>query len=79
MKTKLSNVPGLKFQLDKINKNLDEKEIYKILLQSKNLLLNTSMSIQEISDSLKFSSPILFTRFVKQHEGVSPRELRKGL
>lgn len=50
-----------------------------LLLQSKNLLQNTSMSIQEISDSLNFSSPILFTRFVKQHEGVSPRELRKCL
>lgn len=49
-----------------------------LLLQSKNLLQNTSMSIQEISDHLGFSSSILFTRFVKQREGVSPRAWRKG-
>lgn len=49
-----------------------------LLLQSKNLLLNTSLSIQEISDRLGFSSSILFTRFVKQREGVSPRAWRKG-
>lgn len=49
-----------------------------LLLQSKNLLQNTSMSIQEISDQLGFSSSILFTRFVKQREGSSPRMLRKG-
>ncbi|MCQ2243488.1 MAG: bifunctional hydroxymethylpyrimidine kinase/phosphomethylpyrimidine kinase [Bacteroidaceae bacterium] len=49
-----------------------------LLQQSKSLLQNTSLSIQEISDNLGFSSPILFTRFVKQHEGVSPRELRKA-
>lgn len=49
-----------------------------LLLQSKSLLQNTSMSIQEISDHLGFSSSILFTRFVKQREGVSPRAWRKG-
>lgn len=48
-----------------------------LLQQCKNLLQNTSMSIQEISDHLGFSSPIFFARFVKQREGVSPREWRK--
>lgn len=50
-----------------------------LLLQSKKFLQNTSMSIQEISDHLGFSSSILFTRFMKQREGVAPRAWRKGV
>lgn len=49
-----------------------------LLRQSRNLLQNTTMSIQEVSDALGFSSPILFTRFIKQREGISPRQWRKG-
>ncbi len=47
-----------------------------LLQQGSNLLLNTSLSVQEISDRLGFSSPILFTRLVKQRKGMSPREVR---
>lgn len=47
-----------------------------LLLQSKNMLQNTSLSIKEISDALGFSSPILFSRFIRQKEGATPKELR---
>lgn len=58
---------------DKTPKELIDSHL---LLQSKNLLLNTSLDIQEISDKLGFSSPVLFTRFIKLLEGVPPRHLR---
>lgn len=47
-----------------------------LLQESRNLLLNTSMPIQEISYTLGFSSPILFSRFFSQREGIKPRQLR---
>ncbi len=40
------------------------------------LLLNTSLSIQEISIRLGFSSPILFSRFIKQKSGLTPKNVR---
>lgn len=48
-----------------------------LLLQSRKLLHNTSLSVQEISDNLGFSSSILFARFFRQRERLSPREWRK--
>lgn len=47
-----------------------------IMQESKKLLLNTSMPIQEVSYTLGFSSPILFSRFFHQREGVKPRDFR---
>lgn len=76
---RLSITPRYLAQITKMVASKTPKQIIDghLLLQSRNLLQNTSMSIQEISDTLGFSSPILFTRFVKQREGISPRELKK--
>ncbi|MCB0686985.1 MAG: helix-turn-helix transcriptional regulator [Saprospiraceae bacterium] len=44
-----------------------------ILLQNKNL------NIAEIADSMEFSSPSFFTRYVKKLLGVTPKEYRERL
>lgn len=41
------------------------------------LLRTTSLSIQEVSDRLGFSSQVQFCRFVKKGRGLSPSELRR--
>ena len=48
-----------------------------LLVQSKTLLQHTSLSVQEISYQLGFSSAVHFSRFIKHHEGISPRLWRK--
>lgn len=75
---RLAITPRYLAQITKIVADKTPKQLIDshLLLQTKNLLLNTSLGIQEISDKLGFSSPILFTRFVKHYEGVAPRYLR---
>lgn len=49
-----------------------------LLFQVINHLKNTTLSVQEISNNLGFSSPILLARFVRKYEGKTPREIRNG-
>ncbi len=42
------------------------------------LLTTTDNSVQEISDTLNFSSASYFRKILKQHTGFSPRELRSN-
>ena len=49
-----------------------------LMEQVRNYLKNTTWSVQEISNGLGFSSPVLFARFVRKYAGKSPRQLRNG-
>ena len=44
-----------------------------------NLLLNTDMSLSEISDKLGFSTKNYFFTFVKKHTGMTPGDYRKKM
>ncbi len=69
--------------------NLKIKEVYnitateaivsRILLEAKRLLLNSRLSIKEISYDLGFSDPAYFSRFIKKHTSLSPKELRDDI
>lgn len=47
-----------------------------LLEKCKQNLVNTSLSVQEISDYMGFSSQIIFARFIKSKEGLTPRQIR---
>lgn len=49
------------------------------LLEAKRLLEYTDLSIAEISDQLKFSSPAFFSKFFSRQAGHSPKAYRLGL
>lgn len=49
------------------------------VLEIKVLLQSTELSIQEISDRLRFPDQSYMGRYFKRHEGVSPKEYRAGL
>ena len=48
------------------------------LQQARNLLLDTDLTIQEISDRLMFSSRSNFTTAFRKHFGVTPKQVREG-
>lgn len=47
-----------------------------VLLESKALLKSTTMTVQQISDELNFPSQSFFSKYFKQHVGVSPKGYR---
>lgn len=47
-----------------------------VVLEAKNLLKYSDMSIQEISEYLTFSNQSFFAQFFKRHTGVSPSQYR---
>lgn len=47
-----------------------------VILESKMLLKSTSMTIQEISDSLNFANQSFFGKYFKHYTGLSPRAYR---
>ncbi|MCH5345552.1 MAG: AraC family transcriptional regulator [Muribaculaceae bacterium] len=49
-----------------------------VILESKLLLRNTALSIQEISNSLSFPNQSFFGKYFKQHTGLSPRQFRNS-
>lgn len=49
-----------------------------VLLESKALLKSTTMTIQQISEELNFPSQSFFSKYFKQHVGVSPKEYRNA-
>ncbi|MDE6500174.1 MAG: helix-turn-helix transcriptional regulator [Rikenella sp.] len=48
------------------------------LMEIKVLLQSTELSIQELSDRLRFPDQSYLGRYFKRHEGVSPKEFRAG-
>jgi AraC family transcriptional activator of pobA len=44
--------------------------------EARRLLVYTSMTIRDVSDTLGFSDPAYFTRFFKRNAGLSPRDFR---
>lgn len=49
----------------------------RLLLEAKRGLVYTTMTVNQLSDSLGFSEPAYFTRFFKRTAGVSPRQFRE--
>ncbi|MBO5814500.1 MAG: AraC family transcriptional regulator [Bacteroidales bacterium] len=49
-----------------------------VLLESKKLLRNTDLSVQEISYDLNFSTPSHFGKFFKNQTGMTPKKFRDG-
>lgn len=47
------------------------------LALSRSLLLNTEMSVSEVSDAVGLDDPSYFTRFFRSHEGLTPSAFRK--
>lgn len=47
-----------------------------VISEAKSLLLSTTMSIQQISDELKFPSQSVFGKYFKRVAGISPSEYR---
>ena len=47
-----------------------------VISEAKNLLKNTSMSIQQISNELNFSTQSFFGKYFKEHIHLSPKEFR---
>ena len=47
-----------------------------VLLESKKLLRNTDLSVQEISYDLNFSTPSHFGKFFKSQTGMTPKKFR---
>ena len=48
-----------------------------LILDAKNMLRHTDMTIKEISTSLNFPSQSFFFRFFKNHTGLTPRQYRE--
>lgn len=48
----------------------------RLLLEAKRNLVYTSMTINQVADSLGFSEPAYFSRFFKRYCGVSPKQFR---
>lgn len=51
----------------------------RILLESKRYLYHNNLSIKEIAFELGFEDPAYFTRFFKNHIGVSPQQYRDDI
>ncbi|WP_152222767.1 helix-turn-helix domain-containing protein [Pseudomonas sp. SCB32] len=49
----------------------------RLLLEAKRHLVYTTLTVQQVSDSLGFSEPAYFSRFFKRYAGVSPRAFRQ--
>ena len=47
-----------------------------VISEAKNLLSNTNMNIQQISDILNFNTQSFFGKYFKQHVSLSPKEFR---
>jgi AraC family transcriptional regulator of adaptative response / methylphosphotriester-DNA alkyltransferase methyltransferase len=50
----------------------------KTMEEARKMLIETSMSIAEISYKLTFTEPTNFTKFFKSFEGITPREFRRS-
>lgn len=49
-----------------------------VILEAQNLLKNSSMTIQQISNELNFPSQTFFGKYFKHQTGLSPKEYRKS-
>lgn len=46
-----------------------------VLIEAKMLLRTTNLTVQQIADTLNFSSPSAFVQFFKKHTGTTPKRL----
>lgn len=51
----------------------------RLILESKRLLLHSSISAKEVAYQLNFNDPSYFSRFFKANTGLSPEEFRKQI
>ena len=50
-----------------------------LITEAKAMLFHSSDTIQQISDYLNFPNPAFFSRFFKQHTGLTPLQFRKHM
>jgi len=68
-----------KFYADKLAKKAGEIIRNRIILEAKRLLINSELSISQISFQLGFEDNSYFTKFFKTHARISPSEFRQHL
>ena len=75
---KLCITPKYLTTISKSTTNVTAKEwINKyLILEAKALLKSTTLTIQEISDTLHFPSQDVFGKYFKRYCGISPKEYR---
>lgn len=49
----------------------------RIVLEAKRDLIYTSLTINQLADSLGFADPAYFSRFFRRMTGLSPRDFRR--
>lgn len=48
-----------------------------VIIEAKRLLVNTTMTVQEIGDALHFSCQSFFGKYFREHTGMTPQEYRQ--
>ncbi len=49
-----------------------------IVIEAKTLLRSSDMNISQIADYLQFPNPSFFSKYFRQHTGITPKEYRRG-
>ncbi len=49
-----------------------------VIIEAKRLLMNTTMTVQEIGDALHFSCQSFFGKYFREHTGMTPQEYRQS-
>ncbi|UOX33993.1 AraC family transcriptional regulator [Flavobacterium sediminilitoris] len=62
-----------------VNKTVTELITQRVILESKRLMVERKLTINQIADELGFSSPNYFTKLFKKHEGIKPKEFIKQM
>lgn len=62
-----------------VNKTVTELITQRVILESKRLMVERKLTINQIADELGFSSPNYFTKLFKKHEGINPKEFIKQM
>lgn len=64
---------------DTLNQTVTKLIAQRIILEAKRLLINPTLSINQVADVLGFDNYSYFTKLFKKQAGITPSEFRKGL
>jgi AraC-like DNA-binding protein len=64
---------------DILNQTVTKLIAQRIILEAKRLLINPTLSINQVADVLGFDNYSYFTKLFKKQAGITPSEFRKGL
>lgn len=62
-----------------MNKTVTELITQRLILESKRLMVERNLTINQIADELGFSSPNYFVKLFKKHEGITTKMFLKGI